>query len=321
MAITFGTYGSLPTITLENEQVKAVILPTKGAELLEFVHLKTNTNILYRTELPIEAYDDLDLSKQRLSFHSEKLLGGYMNLLPHRGLYKEQVLEQHEGGISATLPWEYDILEDTPIQIKIKFHVRLPIFPLYLERIYTLKTDESFLNIDDHVKNIGEEEVKFTWTQHALFGSGILDENAKIELPSQMAFKAWEHAEQPSKSIETFIQNSKHIELKQGTFDLSRPLATGYPDYEFVVFKDLKKGKFEIKSPVLGSNFFFRWDLKQFPYLRAVYKHDGHGPLVGLEPSDDLFSGWEHSYKYKTYTTLQSQASIVTDFQFGFIEK
>jgi len=318
MAIIFDTYGSLPTITLENDKVKAVFLPSKGADLLEFIHINSATNAFYRTQLPIDAYSEIDLHCRRLGFHSEKLLGGYMNLLPHRGLHKGKVLEQNEGGIAATLPWEYDILENSSSQLKIKFYVLLPIFPLYAKRTCTLKTGETFLRIEDCVENASNEEILFTWTQHALFGKEILDEDTTIKLPSKTIFKAWEHAKQPYKKLEAFNANPYHVQLKQGIFDLSKPLKAGNPDYEFVVFKNLNAREVSICNQTLKLDFFFRWDIERFPYLRAVYKHGDDGPMVGLEPSNDMFSGWEHSQRYQTYTRLTPQASIVTSFQLGF---
>jgi hypothetical protein len=314
-------YQGLERIIIENSRVVATLLPGKGADLLAFIWKATNTNCLYRSDTPIESLAKLDLQKQRLRNHSDYSLGGWMEALPHRGSYQGFVLEQDNGGIAATLPWEYMILKVSKDEAAVKVWVDLPIFPLRIEKIYKLTEREpEVLAIAETVVNIGSEQMDFTWTQHALFGGEFLDGDVKVAVPSNSVFKAWEHIDCPGKALSAYEEAVAAVHLRQGCFDLRRALPKGCGDYEFVVYNSLEAGCAALINEQMGLAVELHFELEHFPYLRALYQHTEAGNVIGMEPSDDLFSGWEYSKKHGTYTSLAKGECINTKFSLAYRE-
>ena len=314
----------IETIIIENALIRAVILAGKGADLLEFIWKPLNINCLYRSDVPMEVYKNLDLKNKRLKNHSDYTLGGWSDVLPHRGEYENIVLEQDNGGIAATIPYKCEILSDTKDFVSIKLSAELPVFPMLVEKIFQISESEpTKLFISENVKNIGNDKMNFTWTQHALFGGDFIDadnENTEIITTSNRVFKAWEHMENPNNPLEKFEDEIHNVNLRQGTFDLRKPLPRGCSEYEFVVYNHLQKGEAILLNKKNNLQVKMNWDLNEFPYLRALYQNTGRENVVGLEPSNDLFSGWEHSKNHKTFTTLNKNESICTNFQLEYLE-
>lgn len=302
----------IETVILGNDLVSAVILAGKGADLLEFTWKPLHINCLYRSAEPMEVYDHLKLSETRLLNHSEHLLGGWVDALPHRGSYKDVELGQDNGGIAATLPWHYEVVKNEKEVIRIRLWVDLPVFPMHLEKNFTLYDNSSSLYIDETVTNQGDAPMSFTWTQHALFN--FLSDATTLEVDSDIVFKAWEHMADPGRPLEEYETNTREAKLSLGSFDLRHPL--GSDQSEFVVFNHLKKGEASLVDNDLQLAVCLNWDLLQFPYLRSLYQ----GRIIGLEPGNDMFSGFEHSKKYGTYKILQANEQTETSFVLSFID-
>ena len=317
--IEHGTIYTLQTVALENEHLRAVVLVGKGADLLDFIWKPQNVNALYRSDTPFEAYRDADLSKERLRCHSDRSLGGWMDALPHRGLYKGIELTQETGGLAATVPWSCEVVRDAPDEASVRCSVDLPIFPMHVEKTFTLREGSTVLTVGERVTFNGDEDVRFTWTQHALFGGGFVDESTVVDVPSDRLFKAWAHMADPGKPVPGCEDPVSAVALGRGVFDFRRPLPPDYAGSEFVVFNHLTDGAAALRSKSRNLTLRFGWELSRFPFLRSLYLSNG-GCVVGLEPGDDLFSGFEHSLRYGTCTTMHSGETIATSFTLGFFE-
>lgn len=312
LKLTYEIRHGIETVILSNDLVRAVILAGKGADLLEFVWKPLQINCLYRSDEPMNVYDNFKLSEKRLLNHSDHLLGGWVDALPHRGSYKNTEIGQDNGGIAATLPWNYEVVKNEKDVISIRLWVDLPVFPMHVEKVYTLYEASSSLFIDETVTNQGDAPMSFTWTQHALFN--FLSDATTLEVDSDTVFKAWEHMADPGRPLEAYETNAQEAKLSQGSFDLRHPLKSDRS--EFVVYNHLKKGEAALIDNDLQLAVRLNWDILQFPYLRSLYQ----GSLIGLEPGNDMFSGFEHSLKYGTYKILQSNEQIETSFVLSYID-
>jgi len=309
----------IQTVIMETSKIRAVILIGKGADLFEFTYKELEVNCMYRSDVPMEIYNNLDLKKERLLNHSDRSLGGWSEALPHRGIYKSNILEQENGGIAATIPWEYNIVKDSDEYVELKTWVKTPVFPIYIEKTYILSQDDPYtLKISETVTNNGDMDMNFTWTQHALFGGEFLKGDITVDVTSDRIFKAWEHMENSNKKLSEYEDFAYAANMQQGCFDLRKPLPKGCKEYEFMVYNNLNEGKAAIVNHLFGLSVMLKWDLKYFPYMRSLYQHTDKGVIIGLEPSNDMFSGWEHSMKYGTYTRLSPKETINTGFLLSY---
>ncbi len=315
--ITAGDIFGLSTVTLENELIRALIIAGKGAELLELEWKPLGVNCLYRSDVPFEAYSGRNLAENRLKSHTEMSLGGWMTVLPHRAKYKGIELEQGNGGIAATVPWEYAIALKEEKAVSVRFFVNLPLIPMRAEKTFTLRDSSGELIIDESVTFNGDGPILFTWTEHAVFGGNFVDENTVISPPSGKAFDAWAHMEAPENELSYFEHSIEAFPFKSGPYTLSCPLPKNYGGMEFVVFRNLSDGRASLYNPKIGLSLTLAWDKHRFPYMRSLYRSDG-ACVVGLEPGDDMFSGFEHSLKHETYTKMHPGEKISTSFSLKY---
>jgi len=297
--LTYENRHGIETVILSNDFVKAVILAGKGGDLLEFTWKPLKYNCLFRSDVPMDDFDHLNLHEKRLLHHSDHLLGGWVDALPHRGIYQNIELGQDNGGIAATLPWHCETEKNEKEVIRVRLWVDLPVFPMHVEKTFTLYEDSSSLFIEESVTNRGETEMSFTWTQHAIFD---YPEDAVLEIDSDLAFKAWDHMASPGQPLEAYEADMKKAVLSNS---------------EFVVYNHLKKGEASLTNQENQLEVRLNWDINQFPYLRSLYQ-DG---LIGLEPGNDLFSGFKHSLQYHTYTVLKVKEKIETSFVLSYNQR
>lgn len=310
-----NSYG-VETVVLENDMLRAVILPGKGCDLIEFIWKNGNINCLYRSDIPAEAYRELDLKEQRLSCHSDRSFGGWMEALPHRGLYRDIELTQETGGTAATLPWDYSV-EQGDDELRLRCHVLLPMFPLEIIKVFALCDKESGLRISERVTHRGDMPMRFTWTQHAMFGGDFVDGQTRVLVPARYVFDAWAYAANPERGIDAFRFPVQAASLRQGIVDLTRPLPIDYPGNEFVVFQGLEEGIAILQNPNKKLSITLKWDLARFSYLRSLFQSRG-GYIIGLEPGDDCFSGLKDSLANKTFTEMKPGATIETWFSLEY---
>jgi galactose mutarotase-like enzyme len=241
-----------------------------------------------------------------------------MDSLPHRGFYKDIELSQQTGGIAPTVPWIGETAQAQD-RVSVCCTVELPVIPFRIEKIYTLREGSATLEITESVRFKGDAPVSFTWTQHALFGGDFIDEHTRIEIPAQRVFDAWAQMRNLAECPEAFVYPIEQIPLRGTMRDLRHPLPPEYNGNEFLVFMDLNQGMAALTNPDLGLKVRLHYDVQRFPYLRSLYQSDADGIIIGLEPGNDRFSGFAHSYKYGTYTTMYPGETIDTWFKLEYV--
>lgn len=293
---------------LENELIKTTILVGKGTDILEMIWKPLGVDCLSKSEQTLELFKNIDLGTNRLKNHGDMSLGGWMDAVPHRGLYNGIEITQDNGGISATLPWSYKVILDTKFVVKLMCFVDLPVVPLHLEKIYTVRRGSPSLFIEEKISNNSKYEAQFTWTQHALFGGNFLDENVKVIVPTKTVFQPNMYAKNHDvyrNDLSFFEEPVSRVTSNSGNvYDFNKPLPKDIMDSAFFVFNNLKKGEVEMYNEKLDLSVCINWDLNVFPYLRSLYKSDGN-VIVGLEPGNDLFSDFNFSLKHGTFMTMK----------------
>jgi hypothetical protein len=300
------TVAGYEVVSLENDKVRAVILPGKGADLLEFVWKPLNLNCLLKAG-PVETLAGLDLRKTRLRSHRDRSLGGWMDVLPHLGEYRGIEFTEDTGGIATTLPWAWEPLREEG-GMNIRCTVELPLLPLRVEKTFGLKDGGSALDIRERLTLKGEWGARFTWVQHAMFAGDFVTGDTVIELPAPTVFNAWEQQRNPGTDPDTFLYPVDRVPLspRGKPFDLRRPLPPYYDGWEFLVFTGITNPLATLRRDDLGLSLDLRWDLNCFPYLRSLYHTHRHGITVGLEPGDSRYALWRDSLAHGTYTAMEA---------------
>ncbi len=264
-------FKGLRMITMENSIIKVSILVDKGTDIFEFVYKPKDIDFLWHSfngvrnpagYVPSKNQQDGDF----LDFYE----GGWQELFPNIGnscVYKGAPLGVH--GEVCMAQWEYRIEVDTPEEIAVRFWIRTPRSPYYLEKTLRISEGDAILHIDERVINEGDTDMEFMWGHHPAFGPMFLDESCTIEFPEGIKAK-------------TVNQDLGRYGPLPANTDFNWPLindCTGkqwnlskvpsIDDKLFFMFHifDLPVGQYAVKNNELKVGFQMNWDKNRFPYI------------------------------------------------------
>ena len=264
-------YKGLQTVTMENELIKVTVIVDKGTDICEFIYKPKDIDVLWHSfngvRNPAGYVPSKDLPEGGfLDFYE----GGWQELFPNIGNscdYKGATLGVH--GEVCMAKWEYRIETDTPEEISVKFWIRTPRSPYYLEKIMSIKEGDSTLFIDEKVINEGDVTMEFMWGHHPAFGPMFLDDTCTIEFPKGIKARTvnqdlGEYGPfPPDKDFEwPFIHDR---EGKQ--WDVSKvPSIENKLFFMFQIY-DIPEGCYALKNNGLGVGFQMNWDKSRFPFI------------------------------------------------------
>ncbi len=195
-----------------------------------------------------------------------------MDIIPNYGQavnYKGN--EQGLHGEVSLIPWEYEILEDNPSKISIKFKTRTYRTPLYIEKILTLNSDNSKLYITEIIKNEGYSDIDIMWAQHPAIGSSFLDDSVIIDVPENK-IKYIMNPENDDICVELEDKNINWQNFRgySGKItDFSKAPTMDIPDLSIdqICLENLNDGWYAITNQNKNVGFGMKWDRKIFKYL------------------------------------------------------
>ena len=276
-------------ITLENDLLRVTVLPDKGADVVELLHLPTGVDVLFKAPWglrppgapPREEADGLEFIGN--------YEGGWQELLPNANdacAYDGVELPFH--GEVALLPWEAEQLDAATLRLS----VRCRRLPLRLERVMRLDNGRPRLAVEGTVTNEGEARVPFVWGQHLVLGPPFLEPGCRLELPATKIVTADEVWEETARLEPGQRSEWPHAMLRAGgTVDLRNvpgPEAGSHDDLYVGGFSD---GRASVANPRLGLTFRLRWDEQVFPWVVLWQPYGGAvdpslagSYALGLEP-------------------------------------
>jgi galactose mutarotase-like enzyme len=175
----------LRTIIIENELIRCTFLVDRGCDLIELLYKPKDVDFLWRSPLAGRCRKEFIPTSYNDRPFFDHYEGGWQELFPHASTptrYAGCGLGFH--GEVWGLPWEYQIVTDTPEIVAVRFWVRTLRLPFYLERTVSLRAHESILSFQEVVINEGRKELAFMWGHHPAFGPPFLDRNCILDAPA-----------------------------------------------------------------------------------------------------------------------------------------
>jgi len=171
-------------LCLENEAIRVTLLMDKGADVVEFLDKKKDTDFLWKTANGIRSIrTEPAFLTNPWSFRSY-YEGAWQELFPHgSGPMKVSGAELPMHGEVASLPWKYAIVTDTPEEVVVRMWVRTVQSPFLLERTLTLDADSPWVRFDEKATHLGKGTFEILWGHHPAFGPPFLSTDCTIELP------------------------------------------------------------------------------------------------------------------------------------------
>lgn len=260
-------YRGLRTVSLENELLRVTVLADKGTDIFEFLYKPLDVDYMWRSPWGVRDPNKFVATSHTggsafLDFYE----GGWQDCFPTGGdptEYLGQPFGAH--GELPTIPWEYQIVEDTPERIAVKFWVRTYRTPFYVEKLLSLERGKAVLYADEHVVNEGRTTMHVLWGQHPALGAQFLDDSTLIDLPGGRV-----HARNLSPNTR-FIEGVFDWHLvpgkEGGEIDLRR-VGTSALDTTDVLFLDsLPETWYAVTNTRRQVGFGMAWSREVFPAL------------------------------------------------------
>lgn len=319
-------YENLRVAVLENEYLRISILIDKGTDIFEFLYKPKDIDFMWLSPWGIKnpsKYIPTIPSKDGnfMDFYE----GGWQEILSNFGpaaSYRDIQIGQH--GEICLIPWQFEILEDSPSKISIKFNVRTYRTPFYIEKTLTLLADDPKLYIHEKLKNEGYVDMNVMWTHHPTFGGIFLDDSTVIDIAENKVKYVYKPKD---KEIDIIDKNAKWpiingYDGKNVDFSKS-PSSTGNDQsIDELFLEDLKEGWYAVTNTGKKVGFGLRWEKEIFPYLliwRMYGKSSKMAPWWGrvscmaLEPCSSFsLTGLADAIKNKSAMKMEPQQEIST---------
>ncbi|MCP3739353.1 DUF5107 domain-containing protein [Rossellomorea sp. BNER] len=279
---TFKTtiFKGIEAITLENDQIRCIVLPSYGGKMVSFYDKKAKYEWLFQSQhdlLTIPPYG-ADFSKYDSS--------GFDDMFPgiDKGPHPNSLIMIPDHGEVWTLPWGHKEVEGG-----IKLDVKSPNFPYTLTK--TLMLTESGVNISYEALNLSDERFPFIWTPHALLN---LNNVTRLELPNGLDHVI--NVEKDTKHLGDWGTHHTYPQTKSMStgerIDLSRlePMESATVE-KFYFTERLQAGWCSLVQPDLKRKLTYSFPVEKVPFL-GVWKTRGgyRGEYnVALEPCTGIY--------------------------------
>ena len=300
------TYRGLKTVVMENELIRVTILADKGADIYEFIHKPTDTDFMWRTPWGVrDPQRFIPTTGWPGGIWQDVYEGGWQTLAPTAGppmTYAGAEIGQHSE--ATTMPWDVQILDDSPGRVSARFWVRTYRTPFFIEKTLTIESGNPVLTVEESIVNEAEEESDAVWGQHIALGPPFLSEHCRLDIPSAKFIVPGEGVESERRLQSGQIGEWPMAEKNpagdgKGQVDLHDipPRSDRVQDY--MSFTDLTDGWYALTNPVRRVGFAFVFPKETFRYLwywqvfggGRGYPWYGRTYNVGLEPFSSLPNG------------------------------
>jgi hypothetical protein len=280
-------YKGFGALVIENEIIRTTILVDKGTDIIELLYKPKDVDFMWRSPVEVDARNKNPVTR---AFEAGSFMdvyeGGWQELLPSITSptnYKGTNLGFH--GEVMFLPWQYQILEDTPERVRIRFTVRLRRAPLYVAKTLTLRSGASHIEFEETVRNEADEPFSMMWGHHPAYGKPFLNDQCWIDLPAGASGLTYQTDFSGNSPFECNMEFPWPMAPdKQGKLvDVSRPMPPDRKTAYNIYIKDLREAWYAITNPALGLGIGMSWDLRVFPYMLIwnVYRGFYSSPFFG----------------------------------------
>ncbi len=256
------TYRGFPAVILENDRVRATILPTHGAKVVEFISKAADRDLLYH-------HPRFDVRPPVFGANVDDWWTGGIDEIAPTGHAATVGGEQLPFlGEFWSQAWSARTTDEGPAAVAVELSCGGIITPLRIDRRMELRAGESFVRSTHRLTNVGYEPVPFMWGIHP----GIaVRPGARIQVPGGTATF---HEGHPDLGVAAGARFPwPNLPAVGGSIDLSVARPPDPPSWELVFIDELTSGWLAVTDPAGRSGFAMSFDPAVFPvaWLWGVY--------------------------------------------------
>ena len=330
------TYKGYRLVIVENDYIKIVILPEKGADIYQFIDKKHNADYLWKTPMGLRSQvKPVPAGYGAESQFANTYEGGWQMVFPNGGaacFYKGVNLEMC--GDAAVEPWKYRIADPGPDMARVVFETTTHRLPYRLQRVIRVAADKPCMQLDETILNLGREKLDYVWGQHVSFDGALIRKgNWRLDIPCK---KLYTNTGSQGAPKQTTPGARKNRLPQNGEF--TWPHATGndgqiidlsvFPDAEvcacdIAYLHELSQGTFSLINEEKNQGFQLTWNHEQFPYIWYFqnfngsfgYPWYGRGNGIVLEPITSFPAlGLTESINRNNHCVIQAGEKITASF-------
>ncbi len=309
------------SVVLENDELRVVVLPEKGAEIHQIVDLRSATPVLFEAPWGLRPPGAEPLPGSGGDAFMWNYAGGWQELFPSVNAacsYRSREIPFH--GEVASLPWEHEVLDGEGSVCCVRFRTRSRLTPFLLERVLSLRAGEATLVIDETVLNDSSLDAHFVWGHHCVVGPPFLEAGCRLEIPARTIVTSPELWEPDTARLEPARREPwPAAPLRAGgTVDLRDVPGPETGSHDDLYVTELDAGWLEVSNPRLELTFRLEWDHALFgwivlwqPYGGAVAPPLAGSYALGIEPWTSMLN-LEEAVAAGTAVELAAGESLTT---------
>lgn len=173
------------SIIMENSKIRTMFILDKGCEIVELNHKATDTDFVWRTPQGLENLKNARYLPANAQEATDTYTGGWFECFPNVGdacNYKGAFNPQY--GEARFLSFEYTVVKNSAEEVSIKCFAKTIKTPYYIEKTFTIRSDDPTLYVEECIKNLCSEDLNYQWGHHPNFGENIIDEYCTIDVPA-----------------------------------------------------------------------------------------------------------------------------------------
>jgi hypothetical protein len=257
-------------ISLENDLLRIVVLPEKGADIYAFVHKPTGLDFLWKNPVGLwppgaPPHDGSD----GVAF-LQNYEGCWQELFPNCGdatTYKGMGIPFH--GEVATQPWQFSIEENSDGRLAVRFSIETRQTAFRLERVMRLERGSPQLILDETVTNLGATDQHFVWGHHVVVGGPWFEAGCKLDAPARTIVTGDVLYEEKTARLAPGQREPwPHARTRDGgRVDLSIIPGPEAHSHDDALITDLSEGRVSVTNPRLNLTFSLHWDVAVFKWI------------------------------------------------------
>ena len=319
-----GDVAGWRSVVLENDALRIVVLPDKGAEIHQITDLRSGTNLLFEAPWGLRPPGSPPLPGSGDDEFMWNYAGGWQELFPSVNeacVYRGNPIPFH--GEVASLPWEYEILDGDRSEACVRFSTRSRQTPFRVERVLRLRDEEPELLVEGSVRNESTQSAHFVWGHHCVVGPPFLEPGCRLDIPARTIVTSPELWEPETARLEPGRREPwPWGPLRAGgTVDLRDVPGPETGSHDDLYVTDLDEGWLAVSNPRLELTFRLEWDPAVFgwivlwqPYGGAVAPPLAGSYALGIEPWTSRLS-LERAVEAGAATELDGGASFTTSLR------
>ncbi|MCC7362667.1 MAG: DUF4432 family protein [Anaerolineales bacterium] len=284
--LTTGTVAGWEALTLENGLIRVVVLPQRGAEILNFVHAPSGVDAMYQSYWGLQPPGAPHREGSGEREFEWNYGGGWQELFPsahYACTYQGRPMPYH--GEVATLPWDVTVVTEGPDELTVQFAVRCRQSPFRLERGMTLKRGEPTVYFEASATNEADNPAHLVWGQHAVVGAPFLEAGCRLEIPGGAFHTPPAILDEAARLLPGQRERWPMARRRTGgRMDLQEVLGPEARSHDVVFVTELRAGRLAVTNPRLNLAFSLHWDPAVYKWVAVWLPYGGPEkmPLTGV---------------------------------------